>query len=104
MITSGVRTAEHVECLDIPEIQRPLDFLPRFVAFGRKLGEQSSIRQDVAKSFYEIEQARLLTLKAADKIDKVGGHGAIPEAGEHERIGGLALWCVEFGHGRECLC
>lgn len=42
------------------------------VAFGRKLADQSSIRQDVARSFCEIEQARLLTLKAADAMDRHG--------------------------------
>jgi acyl-CoA dehydrogenase len=41
-------------------------------AFGKKLSEQGSIRQDVARSFCDIEQARLLTLKAADAMDKYG--------------------------------
>ena len=41
--------------------------------FGKKLKDYSSIRQDIAKSACEIEQARLLTLAAADKIDQ---HGA----------------------------
>lgn len=40
--------------------------------FGKKLSEQGSIRQDVARSRCEIEQARLLTLATADKLDKVG--------------------------------
>lgn len=40
------------------------------VAFGRKLSEQGSIREDIARSLCEIEQARLLTLKAADKMDR----------------------------------
>ena len=46
------------------------------VAFGRPIKNFSSIRQDIAKSRCEIEQARLLTLSAADKIDKYGVKGA----------------------------
>ncbi|MCB2059668.1 MAG: acyl-CoA dehydrogenase family protein [Novosphingobium sp.] len=42
------------------------------VAFGRKLSDQGSIRQDIARSFCEIEQARLLTLKAAAAMDLYG--------------------------------
>ena len=41
-------------------------------AFGRYIKDFSSIRQDIAKSRCEIEQARLLTLSAADKIDQFG--------------------------------
>ncbi len=46
------------------------------VAFGKKLADQSSIRQDIAKSRCEIEQARMLTLAAADKLDKYGNKEA----------------------------
>ena len=42
------------------------------VAFGRKLSDQGSVRQDIANSFIEIEQSRLLTLKAADAMDRYG--------------------------------
>jgi acyl-CoA dehydrogenase len=44
--------------------------------FGKQLQEYSSIRQDVAKSKCEIEQARLLTLKAAYMMDTVGNKEA----------------------------
>jgi acyl-CoA dehydrogenase len=47
------------------------------VAFGRKLSEQGSIRQDVARSYCEIEMARLLTLKAADQMDRYGNKVAM---------------------------
>jgi len=47
------------------------------VAFGKKLSSQSSIRQDIAKSRCDIEQARLLTLTTADKIDRYGAKGAM---------------------------
>lgn len=40
--------------------------------FGKEVSTYSSIRQEVAKSRCEIEQARLLTLSAADKIDRFG--------------------------------
>jgi len=46
------------------------------VAFGRKLGEQGSVREDIAHSYCEIEQARLLTLRAADKMDREGNKAA----------------------------
>ena len=42
------------------------------VAFGRTLGEQGTIRADIANSRIEIEQARLLTLWAADRLDREG--------------------------------
>ncbi len=40
------------------------------VAFGKKISEQGSIREDIAKSICEIEQARLLTMRAAEKMDE----------------------------------
>ncbi len=40
--------------------------------FGRKLSEHQSVREDIAQSYCDIEQARLLTMMAADKIDEVG--------------------------------
>ncbi len=46
------------------------------VAFGRAIKDFSSVRQEVAHSRCEIEQARLLTLSAADKMDKKGNKAA----------------------------
>lgn len=45
-------------------------------AFGKKLSEQGSLREDIAVSFCEIEQARLLTLRAADAMDRFGNREA----------------------------
>lgn len=60
----------------IGQAQRALELMTQRaevrVAFGKKLSEQSSIRQDIALSFCDIEQARLLTLKAAARMDSVG--------------------------------
>ncbi len=56
--------------------QRALDLMCKRVSermtFGKRVADYSSIRQEVALSSCEIEQARLLTLSAADKIDKKG--------------------------------
>src|SRR2546430_3591214 len=38
------------------------------VAFGKPIAEQGSMRAEIAESRMEIEQARLLTLKAADMM------------------------------------
>ncbi len=47
--------------------------------FGRRLAEHGVVQQWIADSRIEIEQARLLTLKAADMMDKVGNKAARAE-------------------------
>ena len=49
------------------------------VAFGKTLAEQGTIRAEIAKSRMEIDQARLLTLKAAYMMDTVGNKAAKTE-------------------------
>ena len=48
-------------------------------AFGGTLAEQGVVREAIADSRIDIEQARLLTLKAADMMDKVGNKVARAE-------------------------
>ena len=45
-------------------------------AFGKPLIKQQSIREDIAKSVCQIEQARLLTLKTAARMDIAGNKDA----------------------------
>src|SRR5580693_5002303 len=49
------------------------------VAFGKTIAEQGTIRADIAASRMEIEQARLLTLKAAYMMDTAGNKEARAE-------------------------
>lgn len=52
------------------------------VAFGTTLAEKGSLREDIARSRMEIDQARLLTLHAAHKMDTVGNKEARNEIAE----------------------
>ena len=44
--------------------------------FGRTLSQHQSVREDIAKSFAEIEMARLLVLKSCHRMDEVGAQQA----------------------------
>ncbi len=60
--------------------QRAVEFACRRAVsretFGKQLAEHQSVLEDIAKSFAEIEQARLLTLKTAQRMDEVGAKDA----------------------------
>ena len=70
-----------MRCIGVAE--RALELMCRRVtsrvAFGRPLADQGVIREWIADSRMEIEQARLLTLKAAWLMDTVGSKGAAIE-------------------------
>ena len=46
------------------------------VVFGQPLNRNQSVREDIARSACQIEQARLLTLKAAARMDQAGNKEA----------------------------
>ena len=70
-----------MRCIGVAE--RALEILCKRVqsrvAFGKLLAEQGTIRANIAASRLEIEQARLLTLKAAYMMDTAGNKAARTE-------------------------
>ena len=65
-------------------------------AFGRPLAEQGVIREWIAESFIKLEQARLLVLKAAWMMDRVGNREARREiAAIKVAAPAAALWVLE---------
>ncbi|XP_060076036.1 acyl-CoA dehydrogenase family member 10-like isoform X2 [Ylistrum balloti] len=67
----------------IGNAERALDLMVKRtmdrVAFGKPLAAQGTIQADVAQSRIEIEQARLLTLRAAYIMDNFGNKVAAPD-------------------------
>ncbi len=67
----------------IGQAERALEAMCRRVqcrtAFGKKIAEMGTIRADIAASRMEIEQARLLVLKAAHMMDTAGNKEARAE-------------------------
>ncbi len=65
----------------IGSAQRPLEITCKRVeertTFGRTLSQHQSVREDIAKSFSEIEMMRLLVLKTCHKMDEVGAKEAM---------------------------
>ena len=70
-----------MRCIGVAEraLATMCDRVKKRVAFGKPLAEQGTIRADIALSRMEIEQARLLTLKAAYMMDTVGNKEARAE-------------------------
>ena len=99
-----------MRCIGVAE--RALELMCRRavsrVAFGKTLADQGVIREWIADSRMEIEQARLLTLKAAYLMDTVGTKGAAVEISSIKVVApSMALRVVDRSmqvHGGGSMC
>ena len=99
-----------MRCIGVAE--RALELMCRRavsrVAFGKTLADQGVIREWIADSRMEIEQARLLTLKAAYLMDTVGTKGAAVEISSIKVVApSMALRVVDRAmqvHGGGSMC
>jgi acyl-CoA dehydrogenase len=57
-------------------LERMVERAQHRVAFGKPLGAQGMVQEAIALSRCEIEQARLLTMMAAEKMDREGNKAA----------------------------
>jgi acyl-CoA dehydrogenase len=96
----------------IGQAERALEMMCRRVksrvAFGRAISEMGTIRADIAQSRMEIDQARLLVLKAAHMMDTVGNKAARAEIAMIKVIApNLALRVIDRSiqaHGAAGVC
>jgi hypothetical protein len=71
--------------------------MQRHAAVGAGVTQSEGMAGTVASDNQRsLKQHCLMELIA---MNTIGRQGAIPEAGEHEGVGSLALGRVEFGHG-----
>ncbi|CAD5120516.1 DgyrCDS9081 [Dimorphilus gyrociliatus] len=60
-------------------LEMMIDRVQKRVTFGKPIAAHGTVQADIANSRIEIEQCRLLTLKAAHMMDTVGNKVAAPE-------------------------
>ena len=100
----GDQLALAVVNIELPSVIRALEILTiefsgieRHAAMGAGIAQGEGMSLTIAADDEgNLKQRGFMQLVA---MDAVGGQGAIPEAGEHQRVGGLALREIEFGHG-----